>query len=64
MTIGLCKHFVHNAYAIMTTISHVNYYYMKPSVFKMIQLFSVQNVSELCNLGKYLYLASKKRNNT
>ena len=30
----------------------------------VVQLFSVQNVSELCNLGKYLYLASKKRNNT
>ena len=35
---------------------------MKPSVFKTIQLFSVQNISELCNLGKYLYLATKKRN--
>ena len=39
-----------------------SYYYKKPSVFKMIQLFSVQNISELCNLGKYLYLATKKRN--
>ena len=29
---------------------------------KMIQLFSVQNISERCNLGKYLYLATKKRN--
>ena len=38
------------------------YYYKKPSVFKMIQLFSVQNVTELCNLGKYLHLATKKRN--
>ena len=38
------------------------YYYKKPSVFKMIQLFSVQNVTELCNLGRYLHLATKKRN--
>ena len=38
------------------------YYYKKPSVFKMIQFFSVQNVTELCNLGKYLHLATKKRN--
>ena len=40
-----------------------NYYFNKPSVFKMIQLFSVQNINELCNLGKFLCLATKKRNN-
>ena len=28
----------------------------------MIQFISVQNVTELCNLGKYLHLATKKRN--
>lgn len=38
------------------------YYYKNPSVFKLIQLLSVQNVSELGNLGKYLNLASKKSN--
>jgi hypothetical protein len=38
-----------------------NYYYRKPSVFKLVQLLSVNNVKELCNFGKYLYLASKRR---
>ena len=31
------------------------YYYNNPSVFKLIQLLSVNNLKELCNLGKYLY---------
>lgn len=33
------------------------YYWKKPSVYKFIQLLSVQNFKELCNLGKYLHLA-------
>ena len=37
------------------------YYYKRPCVFKLVKLLSVNNISELCNLGKYLYLASKKR---
>ena len=30
------------------------YYWSKPSVFKFVQLLSVQNRKELCNKGKYL----------
>ena len=37
------------------------FYYERPSVYKVIKLLSVNNVKELCNLGKYLYLACKKR---
>ena len=33
------------------------YYYRNPSVFKLLQLLSVQNVKELRNLGKYLCCA-------
>lgn len=32
-------------------------YWGKSSVYKVIQLLSVQNYKELCNLGKYLQLA-------
>ena len=38
------------------------YYYRNPSVFKLVQLMSVQNVRELRNLGKYLLLACKLKN--
>ena len=38
------------------------FYYKKPSVVKLIKLLSVNNVKELCSLGKFLYLASKIRN--
>ena len=38
------------------------YYYINPSVFKLTQLLSVQNIKELNNLGKYLYVAEKIRN--
>ena len=38
------------------------YYYRNPSVFKLVQLLSVQNVKELRNLGKYLCCACKRRN--
>ena len=38
------------------------YYYKSPSVYKLVQLLSVNNVKELSNLGKYLYLATKRRN--
>ena len=30
------------------------YYYQKPSMFKLENLLSTQNVKELCNLGKFL----------
>ena len=30
------------------------YYYVRPSVYKFIQLLSTQNVKELCNLGKFI----------
>ena len=38
-----------------------NYYYRRPSVFKLVQLLSVNNVKIVNNLGKYLYLASNRR---
>ena len=40
-----------------TNLRHLyikNYYWSKPSVFKLVQLLSVQNRKELCNIGKYL----------
>ena len=38
------------------------YYCINPSAFKLTQLLSVQNIKELNNLGKYLYVAEKIRN--
>lgn len=38
-----------------------NFYYIKPSVFKLVQLLSVNNTKELNNLGKYLVKAFKMR---
>ena len=38
------------------------YYWKSPSVYKLIQLFALQNVKQLCNLGKYLSCACKIRN--
>ena len=40
------------------------FYYRIPSVFKLTKLLSVNNVKELCNLGKYLYFATRKRKNS
>ena len=37
------------------------YYFGRPSDFKLIQLLSVQNLKELRNLGKFLFLAEKIR---
>ena len=37
------------------------YYFRRPSAFKLIQLLSVQNLKELRNLGKFLFLAEKIR---
>ena len=31
-----------------------SYYRTRPSVFKLVQLLSTENVKELCNLGKFL----------
>jgi hypothetical protein len=33
------------------------YYCINPSAFKLTQLLSVQNIKEVNNLGKYLYVA-------
>ena len=48
-----------------TNLRHLHikkYYWSKPSVFKLVQLLSVQNRKELCNIGKYfkhaLYIRS------
>ena len=35
------------------------YYWRKPSVFKLLQLFNKTNVKQLCNLGKYICRALK-----
>lgn len=38
-------------------VTYIKKYYWKKPVYKFIQLLSVQNFKELCNLGKYLHLA-------
>ena len=40
------------------------YYWRKPSVFKLLQLFNITNVKQLCNLGKYICRALKLRADT
>ena len=37
------------------------YYYKHPSTFKLIQLLSTENITELCKLGKYLHKCSSIR---
>jgi hypothetical protein len=37
------------------------YYWKKPSVFKLLQLYSAQNIKDMCNLGKFIHLAIKIR---
>ena len=37
------------------------YYYNRPSVWKLVQLLSVQNLKELYNLGKFLFVSCKRR---
>ena len=39
------------------------YYWSRPSTFKLVQLLSVENRKEVCNLGKFIHLACKARNN-
>ena len=38
-------------------------YWSRPSTFKLVRLLSVENRKELCNLGKFIHLACKSRNN-
>ena len=48
-----------------TNLRHLyikKYYLSKPSVFKLVQLLSVQKRKELCNIGKYLKHALYIRN--
>ena len=40
------------------------YYWGKPSVFKLLQLFNITNEKQLCNLGKYICRALKLRADT
>ena len=40
------------------------YYWRKPSVFKLLQLFNITNVKQLCNLGKYICRVLKLRADT
>ena len=43
-------------------IKYINkYYYNRPSVFKLVQLLSINNVKQLFNLGKFLYRATNER---
>ena len=37
------------------------FYYNKPSVFKLVKLLSINNVTELCKLGKFLKLSTDRR---
>jgi hypothetical protein len=37
------------------------YYYKHPSTFKLVQLLSTENITELCKLGKYLHKCSSIR---
>ena len=52
------------AYRILRVKYIKQCYYLRPSVFKLIQLLSTNNVSELCKLGKFLFEAYKLRNNS
>lgn len=38
------------------------YYWYKPSMYKLLQLLSTENTTELSNLGKYLQKAETLRN--
>ena len=38
------------------------FYYERPPVFKSIHLFTTVNLKELCNLGRFLWRATVKRN--
>jgi hypothetical protein len=33
----------------------------KPSIFKLLQLYSAQNKKDMCNIGKFIHLAFKIR---
>ena len=48
-------------YAKLRTKCIKPFYYRRPSSFKLALLLSSQNVTELCNLGKYLFNALKQR---
>ena len=49
-------HFILNCpfYSDLRKMYIEKYYYQKPSMFKLENLLSTQNVKELCNLGKIL----------
>ena len=42
------------AYTDLRKLYIKKYFWLRPSVFKLIQLLSINNVKVLCNLGKYL----------
>ena len=48
-------------YADLRTKYIKQYYFRRPSVFKLIQLLSVKNVKELNNVGKFIHFAFKRR---
>ena len=39
------------------------YYWSRSSTFKLVQLLSVENRKELCNLGNFIHLECKAKNN-
>jgi hypothetical protein len=43
---------------------YLKYYRKRPLCFKLVQLLSSQNIKELNNLGKYLCISEKLRNDT
>ena len=64
----LCKRDVEDEFHFVLVCPHFEvirkrfikkYYWQKPNVFKFVQLLSVHNIHDLCNLGKYVYFAFK-----
>ena len=49
------------AYNHLRSVYIKRYYSVRPSMFKLVQLLTSNNVKDLCNLGKYLYKACKLR---
>ena len=49
-------------YSTLRTKFLKKYYWYRPSMYKLIQLLSVNNVKELCSLGKFIYKALALRN--
>ena len=55
--------FIYHLYIYLRKLYIKQYFWKRPSVYKLIQLFSSENVKELNGLGLYLHKAEKMRNN-